>query len=65
MTLESRMGSKKFGIIIALFSLLTQVVMLGVNKCLAELFTNDQYLHTCAAGFSAVIFSLKVSAWIL
>jgi rhomboid domain-containing protein 1 len=60
MTLENKMGSKKFAIVITLFSLLTQVVMLAVNKVFAEMFTNDQYLYTCAAGFSAVIFSLKV-----
>lgn len=60
MKLENKMKSKKFAIVICLFSLLTQVVMLAVNKVFAELLSDDQYLFTCAAGFSAVIFSLKV-----
>ena len=59
-TLERKMKSKKFLIVIALFSVLTQVVMLMLNKLFAEAFLNRQYLSTCAAGFSAVIFSLKV-----
>lgn len=60
MKLENKMGSKKFAIVIALFSVLTQIVMLAVNKVFAEIFANEQYLYTCAAGFSAVLFSLKV-----
>ena len=58
--LERTLKSRKFLIIIAIFSVLTQLVMLGLNQAFAEMFTNDQYKYTCAAGFSAVIFALKV-----
>lgn len=59
-TLERKMKSKKFFIVLTLFSVLTQVVMLLLNKLFAEALSSDHFLNTCAAGFSAVIFSLKV-----
>ena len=58
--LENKLKSRRFFILIAVFSILTQVVMLLLNYMLYEAFNNSQYLYTCAAGFSAVIFGLKV-----
>ena len=58
--LERELGKRNFAILLALFSVGTQVTMLGLNHAFYEAFNNTQYLYTCAAGFSAVIFALKV-----
>ncbi|XP_065659649.1 rhomboid-related protein 4 isoform X1 [Hydra vulgaris] len=58
--LERHMKRSQYLVLLALFSVLTQVVMLLLNSILSFIFTNDVYLHSCAAGFSAVIFALKV-----
>jgi len=60
MTLERDLGKKKFFIMLVFFSVLTQLTMLGLNQFLAVVFSNKKYLYVCAAGFSAVIFALKV-----
>ena len=59
-SLERRYGKRKFFIIIAVFALLTQVTMLGLNRALSIALLDQSYLRSCAAGFSAVIFGLKV-----
>ena len=59
-SLEQRMGTKKFITTIGLFSVLTQLVMLALNYFFSIVFLSPSYLRTCAAGFSAVIFALKV-----
>lgn len=58
--LERRLGTIYFAYLIAVFSVLTNLVMVGVNIAAAELLDNGSYIHTCAAGFSGVIFALKV-----
>lgn len=59
-TLERRYGSRKFFIIIMVFAVLSQILLTVLNRMLATLFWNGSYLTSCAAGFSAVIFALKV-----
>ena len=58
--LERDLGKRKFFILIAVFSVGTQVAMLALNHGCSVAFQNTHYLRTCAAGFSAVIFALKV-----
>lgn len=58
--LERRFGSFYFAYLIAVFSVLTNLVMVGVNIAAAEVLDDDSYLVSCAAGFSGVIFALKV-----
>ncbi len=59
-TLERRFGSRKFFIIILLFAVLSQLLLLLMSRVLSILMWNSSYQTTCAAGFSAVIFGLKV-----
>ena len=59
-TLERRFGGRKFFIIIVMFAVLSQLLLLAMNFALSILLFNRSYLTTCAAGFSAVIFALKV-----
>lgn len=59
-TLERKLKSRMFLILLVTFSILTQVTMLLINQIFAEIFSKPQYLYSCAAGFSAVCFALKV-----
>eukprot|EP00794_Sanderia_malayensis_P010628 gene10628-11753_t len=59
-TLERRYGARKFFIIIAVFAVLSQLLMLFMNRFLSIFLWNSSYTTTCAAGFSGVIFALKV-----
>uniref|UniRef100_A0A7M5V7F1 Peptidase S54 rhomboid domain-containing protein n=2 Tax=Clytia hemisphaerica TaxID=252671 RepID=A0A7M5V7F1_9CNID len=60
MKLEQDLGRRKFISLLAVFSVATQLMMLGLNHSLYLAFKNQDYLFTCAAGFSAVLFALKV-----
>ena len=59
-SLEPRLGSSGMLYLISVFSVLTSVTLLILDFCLSVLFNDLSYLHTCAAGFSGVIFALKV-----
>ena len=59
-SLEGRMGSSKFLYILAVFTVLTNVVLVGLDLALANITGNFSYIYSCAAGFSGVIFALKV-----
>ena len=59
-SLESRLGSAGLLYLISVFSVLTSVMLLALDKCLATLLDDPSYLYTCAAGFSGVLFALKV-----
>lgn len=59
-TLETSMGSKMFFIVLCAFSVLTSAILVGLDLSLAHLLDNPSYIYTCAAGFSGVIFALKV-----
>lgn len=60
MILERRLGSFGMLYLLSVFSILTGIVLLCIDYCLAMLLNDFSYLHTCAAGFSGVIFALKV-----
>lgn len=59
-SLESRLGSRGLFYLISVFSILTSLMLLVLDKCLATVLADTSYLYTCAAGFSGVIFALKV-----
>ena len=61
-TLERRYGSRKFFIIVAMFALLSQFLLITLNRVLSVVLWDKSYLSSCAVGFSAVIFGLKVLA---
>ena len=60
MSLEPRLGTSGMLYLISVFSVLTSVTLLILDYCLSLLLNDLSYLHTCAAGFSGVIFALKV-----
>ena len=51
-SLERRFGTFYFAYLIAVFSLLTNATMVGLNWALAEALQDDSYIVSCAAGFS-------------
>lgn len=57
--LETMLGSAHFGYIVSVFTALCGVVYVGLNSLLGAFFDADFY-YRCAAGFSGVIFALKV-----
>lgn len=59
-TLERKYGSRKFFIMIMTFAVLSQVLLILMNRILAVLLWDSSLLSACAAGFSGVIFALKV-----
>lgn len=59
-SLEKRMGSAKFLYILSVFTLLTNTLLVGLDLVLANITEDPSYIYTCAAGFSGVIFALKV-----
>ena len=59
-SLETSLGSAAMLYLIAMFSVLTSVTLLILDYCFSVLFNDLSYLHACAAGFSGVLFALKV-----
>jgi rhomboid domain-containing protein 1 len=60
MSLEPSLGTSGMLGLLSVFSVLTSVTLLILDLCLSLLLNDPSYLHTCAAGFSGVIFALKV-----
>lgn len=60
LTLERHFGSGYLFYMIAVFSVLTNVVYVAISTSLAKLTGDYSYMYTCAVGFSGVIFALKV-----
>ncbi|XP_060580704.1 rhomboid-related protein 4-like [Ruditapes philippinarum] len=58
--LERRFKSQYFAYLMAVFTVLTSVVLVGLNWVMAEVCQDRSYMLTCAVGFSGVIFALKV-----
>ena len=50
--LEALFGTTYFAYLILVFSVLTNMVMVGVNIAAAEVLEDGSYVSTCAAGFS-------------
>lgn len=59
-SLEAKMGSAKFLYILSVFIVVTNSVLVALDIALANITEDYSYIYTCAAGFSGVIFSLKV-----
>lgn len=59
-TLEKRYGSHKLASLLAVFSVLTNIVMLYLNYAAYWFFRDSYYLSSCAIGFSGVVFAVKV-----
>jgi len=60
MQLEQRMGTKRFGALLLVFTLLSSALMVVGSVVLAEFLHVYSFYHECAVGFSAVLFALKV-----
>ena len=50
--LEKRFKSQYFAYLIAVFTVLTSAVLVGLNFLMAEVFSDRSYRLTCAVGFS-------------
>lgn len=59
-SLEKRYGSGYFLVLILVFSICCSLMIVGVEYTAFLLLNNKQYLRNCGAGFSGVIFALKV-----
>ena len=58
--LERLFGSPYFVILLSILTLSSSLTLVILGQVAASLFDNPEYLFTCAVGFSAVIFALKV-----
>ena len=59
-SLERHFGSGYFLYMVGVFSAATGSLYLAINYFLAEVLNQWSYINSCAAGFSGVIFALKV-----
>lgn len=59
-TLERHFGSAYFAYMVTVFSMATGVVYLLLHYLMAEVLDQWSAMQSCAVGFSAVIFALKV-----
>ena len=59
-SLEKDLGSGYFFSLLAIFVVLTNVVYCALQYVAVLFFHDYSYLYSCAAGFSAVIFAVKV-----
>ena len=58
--LEERVGALRFILILVTFTITTSLGYMGLNCLLATVLDDWSYMRSCAVGFSAVIFALKV-----
>ena len=59
-SLEKRFGTAYFLYMMAVFTMATNLLYLGINMALAEVLDTWSYVTSCAVGFSGVIFAVKV-----
>eukprot|EP00057_Strongylocentrotus_purpuratus_P030011 XP_780455.2 PREDICTED: rhomboid-related protein 4 [Strongylocentrotus purpuratus] len=59
-SLERKFGSPYFAYLIVVFCFLTNGLLVALNVGLAELLEDSSHIVSCAAGFSGVLFALKV-----
>eukprot|EP01111_Echinosteliopsis_oligospora_P019706 TRINITY_DN9659_c0_g1_i1.p1 TRINITY_DN9659_c0_g1~~TRINITY_DN9659_c0_g1_i1.p1 ORF type:complete len:277 (-),score=21.18 TRINITY_DN9659_c0_g1_i1:63-893(-) len=59
-TLEPIVGSFMFGCLVAVFSIACSIALVGLSYILTIITGDISYNYTCTAGFSAVLFALKV-----
>ncbi|CAF3320758.1 unnamed protein product [Rotaria socialis] len=60
--LETLFGSQYFALLLTMLTLLSSLMLVLLGQLASSLLDNPEYLFTCAVGFSAVIFALKVIA---
>lgn len=60
LSVERRMGSARFLYVLAVFSLLVNLLLVALNVLAVRVLEEDRYYTDCAVGFSGVIFALKV-----
>ena len=53
-------GSQYFATLLVILTVASSLMIVILGQLAASLFDNPEYLFTCAVGFSAVIFALKV-----
>jgi rhomboid domain-containing protein 1 len=58
--LETLFGSRYFALLLTILTVASSVMLVVLGQLAASLLDNPEYLFTCAVGFSAVIFALKV-----
>jgi len=58
--LELLFGSRYFALLLFILTFLSSLTLVILGQFASILFDNPEYLFTCAVGFSAVIFALKV-----
>lgn len=58
--LERKFKSQYFCFLLAVFTVLTSLTLVGINWLMSVLLNDRSYELTCAVGFSGVIFALKV-----
>ena len=58
--LELKFGPITFAVTLALFCFLSPLITVGLSFAAAEILEDVSYLSQCAAGFSGVLFALKV-----
>lgn len=60
--LERRLGSRRFAVILLVFSIACSAIYLILAQLASEIFDDYSYCKQCAIGFSGVLFGLKVVA---
>ena len=58
--LELKFGPITFAVTLALFCFLSPLITVGLSFAAAEILEDVSYLSQCGAGFSGVLFALKV-----
>ena len=58
--LETFFGSSYFALLLTLLTISSSLMLVILGQIAASVLDNPEYLFTCAVGFSAVIFALKV-----
>lgn len=55
-SLEGRYGSKNFGLLLTIITLITSVMYVLISICAAYIFNDNSMMKTCAIGFSGKLF---------
>jgi rhomboid domain-containing protein 1 len=58
--LETLFGSPYFALLLTILTISSSLMLVILGQLAASVLDNPEYLFTCAVGFSAVIFALKV-----
>jgi rhomboid domain-containing protein 1 len=58
--LETLFGSRYFALLLTILTVSSSLMLVLLGHLTASVLDNPEYLFTCAVGFSAVIFALKV-----